>query len=315
MKHIVFVDRASLPVAMRAPAIEHTWREFERTDISELAERIANANIIISNKVPLRAETLAHVRGLELIVAAATGTDHVDLEYCREHGVAVANVRGYAEHSVPEHVFALALALRRNLFAYRADVAAGLWNRSTQFCLLNHPIEDLHGATLGIIGFGVLGRAVARLAECFGMRVLVAERKGSQAVRPGLTAFDEVLRGSDIITLHAPLNAQTRHLVGERELALMQPHALLINTARGGLVDEAALAAALHSKRIGGAGFDVLSSEPPSMGNPLLDLDVPNFVLTPHVAWGSKGAMRNLAEQVIADIEAYVAGRELNRVI
>lgn len=300
---------------MRAPAIEHTWREFERTDLPQLAERIANASIIISNKVPLRAETLAHVSGLELIVAAATGTDHIDLDYCRARGIAVANVRGYAEHSVPEHVFALALALRRNLFAYRADVAAGEWNRATQFCLLNHPIEDLHGATLGIIGFGVLGRAVARLAECFGMRVLIAERKGAAAARSGLTPFDEVLERSDVITLHTSLNAETRHLIGERELALMQPHAILINTARGGLVDEAALVAALRAQRIGGAGFDVLSSEPPSMGNPLLDLDVPNFVLTPHVAWGSDGAMKNLAEQVIADIEAYVAGRELNRVI
>lgn len=315
MKQIVFVDRASLPVPMRAPAIEHTWREFERTDLRELAERIANASIIISNKVPLRAETLAYVSGLELIVAAATGTDHIDLDYCRARGIAVANVRGYAEHSVPEHVFALALALRRNLFAYRADVAAGEWNRATQFCLLSHPIRDLYGATLGIIGFGVLGRAVAWLAECFGMRVLIAERKGAAAARSGLTPFDEVLERSDVITLHTPLNAETRHLIGERELALMQPHAILINTARGGLVDEAALVAALRAQRIGGAGFDVLSSEPPVAGNPLLDLDLPNFVLTPHVAWGSDGAMKNLAEQVVSDIEAYVAGRPLNRVI
>lgn len=315
MKHIVFVDRASLPVPMRSPAIEHSWQEFERTDSAELKARIINANIIISNKVPLRAEALGQAHALELIVAAATGVDHIDLDYCRERGIAVANVRGYAEHSVPEHVFTLALALRRNLFAYRADVAAGGWNRSDQFCLLSHPIRDLHGATLGIIGFGVLGRAVARLGECFGMRVLVAARKGAAGVRAGLTPFDDLLERSDVITLHTPLNAETHHMIGEREFALMQPHALLINTARGGLVDEAALAAALRAQRIGGAGFDVLSSEPPAAGNPLLDLDVPNFVLTPHVAWGSDGAMRNLAEQVIADIEAYVAGRRLNRVI
>lgn len=315
MKHIVFVDRASLPVPLRAPGIEHVWQEFERTDSAELKARIVNANIIVSNKVPLCAETLAQAHALELIVAAATGVDHIDLDYCRERGIAVANVRGYAEHSVPEHVFTLALALRRNLFAYRADVAAGQWNRSDQFCLLSHPIRDLHGATLGIIGFGVLGRAVARLGECFGMRVLVAERKGAAVVRSGLTPFDELLERSDVITLHTPLNAETRHLIGERELALMQPHAILINTARGGLVDEAALVAALRAQCIGGAGFDVLSSEPPVAGNPLLDLDLPNFVLTPHVAWGSDGAMRNLAEQVVADIEAYVAGRRLNRVI
>ena len=315
MKTIVFVDRASLPVAMRAPADAHIWREFEQTEPAQLAARIVDANIIISNKVPLRAEMLAHAPQLELIVAAATGTDHIDLDYCRERGIAVANVRGYAVNAVPEHVFALALALRRNLFAYRADVATGRWNRSEQFCLLSHPIEDLHGSTLGIIGFGVLGRSVARLAECFGMQVLVAEHKDAAVARPGYTAFDELLKRSDIITLHTPLNAKTRHLIGEREFMLMQAHALLINTARGGLVDEAALVDALRSKRIAGAGFDVLSKEPPSEGNILLELDLPNFVLTPHVAWGSGGAMRNLAEQVIAAIEAYVAGREMNRVV
>lgn len=315
MTTIVFVDRASLPVPMRAPGFTHVWREFPRTEPAQLHERIRDANVIIANKVPLREPTLAAAPQLDLIVAAATGTDHIDLEYCRQRGIAVANVRGYAEHSVPEHVFALAFALRRNLFAYRRDVAAGLWNRSDQFCLLSHPIEDLHGSTLGVIGFGVLGRAVAQLANCFGMRVLVADHKNASATRPGFAPFDEVLRLSDVVTLHAPLNPDTRHLIGARELELMRPNALLINTARGGLVDEVALADSLRSQRIAGAGFDVLSSEPPSTGNPLLELDLPNFVLTPHVAWGSDSAMRNLAEQVVAAIEAFAAGREMNRVI
>lgn len=315
MEHIVFLDRASVPVKMRPPDIAHRWNEFEQTGPTEIATRLTGATIVISNKAPLRAEHLAQCRTLKLIAAAATGTDHIDLDYCWQHGIAVANVRGYAEHSVPEHVFMLALALRRNLLAYRADVQQGQWDKATQFCLLNHPIGDLYGSTLGIIGFGILGQAVKRLGECFGMRVLVAERKHANSIDEGLVAFDEVLRASDIITLHAPLNDATRNLIGADELAAMRPQTILINTARGGLVDESALIDALTSGRIAGAGFDVLSVEPPRDGHPLLDLDLPNFIVTPHVAWGSEGAIRNLADQVTANIEAFAAGRELNRVV
>lgn len=315
MQHIVFLDRASVPVEMRRPAIEHQWHEFEQTGAGEVDARLSGATIVISNKVPLRAASLARNPQIKMIAAAATGTDHIDLDYCKTHAIAVANVRGYAERSVPEHVFMLALALRRNLLAYRADVQAGLWNEATQFCLLNHRIGDLYGSTLGIIGFGILGQAVKRLAECFGMRVLVAERKNANNIRDGLVAFDEVLRASDIITLHTPLNDATRHMIGAPELAVMQPHTILINTARGGLVDERALIDALTSGQIAGAGFDVLGVEPPRHGNPLLELDLPNFIVTPHVAWASGGAIRNLADQVTANIEAYAAGRELNRVV
>lgn len=315
MEHIVFLDRASVPAEMRRPAIEHQWHEFEQTGAGEVDARLSGATIVISNKVPLRAASLARNPQIKMIAAAATGTDHIDLDYCKKHAVAVANVRGYAEHSVPEHVFTLALALRRNLLAYRADVQAGLWNNATRFCLLDHPVSDLYGSTLGIIGFGILGRAVKRLAGCFGMRVLVAEHKNVNVIRGGMTAFVDVLRQSDIITLHSPLTAQTRHMLGPAEFDLMRPHAILINTARGGLVDEQALAVALKSGQIAGGGFDVLSVEPPREGNPLLDLDMPNFILTPHVAWGSSGAIRNLADQVTANIEAFAAGRELNRVV
>lgn len=316
MQHIVFLDRASLPVEMRRPDINHQWMEFEQTAASDVDARLTAATTIaISNKVPLRAEVLKRKPGLKMIAAAATGTDHIDLEYCRQNRIAVANVRGYAEHSVPEHVFMLALALRRNLLAYRADVQAGLWNTATQFCLLNHNIGDLYGSTLGIVGFGTLGRAVKRLAECMGMRVLIAEHKNAVVIRDGMTAFDAVLRQADIVTLHSPLTSDTRNLIAAAEFSLMRPQTILINTARGGLVDEAALANALQSGQIAGAGFDVLSIEPPRDGNRLLELDLPNFILTPHVAWGSGGAMRNLADQVTANIEAFVAGRELNRVV
>lgn len=315
MEHIVFLDRASIPVEVRRPDIAHTWDEFDQSGADDVITRLSAATIAISNKVPLRAATLARNPGLKMIAAAATGTDHIDLDYCKKQGIAVANVRGYAEHSVPEHVFTLALALRRNLLAYRADVGTGLWNKSTQFCLLSHPIGDLYGSTLGIIGFGTLGRAVQRIAECFGMHILIAEHKNSASIRVARTAFDDVLRHSDVITLHSPLTPETRHMIGPREFALMQPQAVLINTARGGLVDEQALRVALESAQIAGAGFDVLSAEPPRDGNPLLDLDLPNFILTPHVAWASAGAMSNLTDQVTANIEAFVGGRELNRVV
>ncbi len=203
----------------------------------------------------------------------------------------------------------LILTLSRNLLSYRRDVSDGAWNRAEQFCLLDHSIRDLHGRNLGIIGYGALGQAVARLAEAFGMRVLVSERKGAQRVREGRTSFTETLRASDIVSLHCPLTEETRNLIDREELELMRPTTILINTARGGLVCERALVEALRDKVIGGAGFDVLTNEPPREGNPLLEIDLPNFILTPHVAWASTDAMQALADQVIENIEAFVRGR------
>jgi len=208
----------------------------------------------------------------------------------------------------------LMLALRRNLLAFRADVLGGAWQKSEQFCLFTEPVRDLHGSKLGLIGHGAIGKAVEQIALAFGMKVLVAEHKGSGEIRAGYTAFDTVLQNSDVISLHLPLNEQTRHLIGTAEFNRMKPGALLINTARGGLVDEAALLEALQSGRIGGAGFDVLEKEPPTAGHPLLDLDMPNFILTPHIAWSGREAMQILADQLIANIEAWAAGTPQNRV-
>jgi glycerate dehydrogenase len=218
---------------------------------------------------------------------------------------------------VPEHVMALLLALSRNLIAWRETVLAGCWQRSEQFCLFDHPIRDLHGATLGLVGAGSLGNGVARLAEAFGMRVLRAERRGAATVRPGYTAFAEVLATADAISLHCPLNDNTRGLIGEAELRAMKRSVLLINTARGGIVDEVALIQALREGWIAGAGFDVVTAEPPPDDHPMLDpqlLALPNFLLTPHVAWASRPAMQSLADQLIDNIEAFVAGRPQNRV-
>lgn len=311
---LVFLDRSSVIAHVRAPAFPHRWIDHAQTAPECVAERIRDARIVVTNKVRLTAELLAQAPGVEMIAAAATGTDNIDLDYCRRRGIVVSNIRHYAVHAVPEHAFMLILALRRNLPGWRDDVRAGLWQRADQFCLFTRPINDLHGSTLGLIGYGSLGRGMHRLAEAFGMQVLVAEHKGATRLREGHAAFDDVLRRADVVSLHAPLTPATRHLIGERELALMKPGTLLINTARGGLVDEHALAAALTAKRIAGAGFDVLSEEPPRTGNPLLELDLPNLIVTPHVSWSSREAMQFLADQLIDNIESFVAGAPRNRV-
>jgi glycerate dehydrogenase len=315
MQRIVFLDRNTLRADIPRPAFAHEWQEYAETrDSTGIIERLRMATIAITNKVPLREAELSELPDLKFIAVAATGVDIIDLDYCRRRALPVSNVRNYAPHSVPEHVLALILALRRNLFSYREAIRGGAWQRANTFCLLDYPIGELHESTLGIIGHGALGRAVEKLAQGFGMRVLVSEHKGAIEIRPNRTSFEDVLRSSDILTLHCPLTEETRNLIGTEELEKMQRHALLINTARGGLVNEAALAIALQSGLIAGAGFDVLSVEPPRDGNPLLDLNLPNFILTPHVAWASSEAMQTLANQLVANIEAFVVGRPQNLV-
>lgn len=314
MERIVFLDRNTLRANMRRPAFAHEWREYAETSRDEVLERLRAATIVITNKVALRETELAQLPDLKFIAVAATGVDIIDLDYCRRRNLPVSNVRNYAPQSVPEHVFALILALRRNLLSYREKIQSGAWQRANTFCLLDYPIRELHESKLGIIGHGALGRAVERLARCFGMSVLISEHKEAETIRHGRTSFEETLRSSDILTLHCPLTGETRNLIGANELAKMQRHALLINTARGGLVDEAALAASLRSGVIAGAGFDVLTREPPREGNPLLELNLPNFILTPHIAWASDEAMQTLADQLVDNIEAFVADHPQNLV-
>jgi glycerate dehydrogenase len=314
MQHVVFLDRSTLQAQVRRPSFEHSWQEYPVTAAGELAARLQAATIAITNKVPLRAATLRELPGLRLIAVAATGYDVVDVDYCRAHGIAIANIRNYAVHTVPEHTFALITALRRNLLAYRRDVEQGRWQQVDQFCFFDHPIRDLHGATLGIVGEGVLGQGTARIARAFGMRVLFADHEPPRAPGVEFTPFAEVLAQSDVISLHVPLTPATRNLIGLEQLRSMKRTAILINTARGGLVDEQALAQALREGLIAGAGFDVLTKEPPKEGNPLLELHQPNFILTPHVAWASDGAMQFLADQLIDNIEAFVRGQPQNLV-
>src|ERR1700744_431714 len=305
---VVFLDRASLKANLRKFAFPAEYIEHQKTAVAEIAARLKGADIAIINKVPMRAETLKQLPQLKMIAVAATGYDVVDIPYCNEHGIAVANIRNYAVHTVPEHTFALILALRRNLLGYRQDVEAGVWNKSEQFCFFTHDIGDLYGSTLGIIGEGAIGQGTAAIGRAFGMQVLFADHAPPKMPDVQFTPLDEVLAQSDVISLHCPLLPATRNLIDTNAFRRMKRNALLINTARGGLVDEAALIEALDAGLIAGAGFDVLTVEPPKDGHPLLDVRRPNFILTPHVAWASDGAMQFLADQLVDNIEAWVGG-------
>jgi glycerate dehydrogenase len=317
VERIVYLERESIIADVRRPAFAHAWIEHPKSLQAEVEPRLAEATIAIVNKVQIDAGMISRLPQLKMVAVAATGTNNVDLEACRARGIVVSNIRGYAVHTVPEHAIALMLALSRNLIGYRESVQAGRWQQSDQFCFFDHPIRDLHGATLAIIGSGSLGDGVALLAEAFGMTVLKVERKGANACRPGYVPFTEALATADIVSLHCPLTADTQGLIGAAELQAMKRSALLINTSRGGLVDEAALVQALTEGWIAGAGFDVLTKEPPKDGNPLLSpelLALPNFLLTPHVAWASRPAMQALVDQLIDNIEAFARGEPQNRV-
>ncbi len=307
-EHLVFLDRSTLRASLRRPAFAHAWQEFAATSPDQTVERLRDATIALTNKVRLGAAELAQLPHLKMIALAATGHDIIDLAACRERGITVSNIRHYAVHSVPEHVFALILALRRRLLDYRADVERGRWQQAEQFCFFDHPIRDLHGSTMGIVGAGSLGRSTAALATAFGMRVMFAEHASSAAAGLDFVPLERLLAESDVVSLHCPLTVTTRNLIGPDELRRMKRTAILINTARGGLVDEAALVLALQQGLIAGAGFDVLSTEPPALGNPLLELRLPNFILTPHVAWASDETMQRLADQLIDNVECFARG-------
>jgi glycerate dehydrogenase len=310
----VFLDRASLAASVRRPRGGVEYVEYPSTGADEVLTRLRGATIAITNKVPLRADVLGQLPELRLIAVAATGYDVVDVAYCNAHGVAVANIRDYAIHSVPEHAFALILALRRNLLAYREDVERGKWQTAAQFCLFGHDILDLHGATLGLIGEGAIGQAMAAIGRGFGMRVVFLAHEFQTANAGDFVPLPRLLAEADVVSLHCPLTAATRNLLGADQLRAMKRTALLINTARGGLVDEQALIRALDEGWIAGAGFDVLTVEPPTQGHPLLDVRRPNFILTPHIAWASSGAMQTLADQLVDNIDAWSAGRPKNLV-
>jgi glycerate dehydrogenase len=313
----VFLDRGSmgddeLDFSSFSRALPR-WDYYRATPPEQVAVRIATAHVVVTNKVVLDAAALAAAQQLRLVCVTATGTNNIDVEAARRLGITVCNVPGYATAAVAQLVFAMLLNLYTRLPDYQRAVLDGRWAASEQFCLLDYPIRELAGKVMGIVGYGELGRAVARLAAAFGMEVLIAQRAGGDgpADRVPLPAL---LPRVDVLTLHCPLTPETRGMIGDRELSLMKPAAVLINTARGGLVDEAALARALRRGVIAGAGVDVLTREPPAAGNPLLAPDIPNLIVTPHIAWASREARQRLVEEVARNIRAFLRGRPRNRV-
>lgn len=312
----VFLDLKSLDDlsldAIRAEV--ETLQTFMTTDAKQVASRIRDADIVLVNKTKLNRDMLESAKQLKLICVVATGTNNVDLEAAKDCGIAVVNCRAYGTQSVVQHVFTLLLALQSNLLSYHQAVQRGAWQASKQFCLLNYPIRELTGKSMGIIGHGHLGRAVAALAKAFGMHVLIAEHKGKPA-RDGRLAFESVISDSDVLTLHCPLTEETRNLIDESALKSMKSSAVLINAARGGIVNESALAKALKEGWIAGAALDVLSEEPPIRGNPLLVPNIPNLILTPHCAWGSREAREAILSQTQENIQAFKRGERMRRVV
>jgi glycerate dehydrogenase len=284
------------------------------SDESKIAERIRDADVALLNKLELSRELLCGARKLKLVALAATGTNNVDLIAAKERGIAVCNVRAYCTASVVQHVWGLILSLTQHVDGYSRLSKDGSWAKDEARAVLAYPIRELQGRIFGVIGWGELGRGAARVAEALGMRVLVANRRGA-APHPDRTDLDQLLATADIVSLHCPLNDATRGLIGARELSLMKSDALLINTARGALVDGAALAAALRAGRLAGAGIDVLPQEPPVNGDPLIDGSIPNLLVTPHIAWAAREARQRCIDEMAANIQDFRNGGRRGRVV
>ncbi len=313
----VFLDYATMGPGLNLDGLRDAVDEltvYDDTRRHEVVERVGDAEIIFTNKNRLTPEILGELPNLKFVGLTATGSDNVDLETAKQHGVAVANIREYCTESVVEHVFGVLLMLCHSLERYAATVRAGEWQRCEDPLLLTYPITELRGKTIGIVGYGALGKGVASAARVFGMQVLVSARPGADIVPDDRTPFDDVISTADVITLHCPLNEKTRRLLGADEFARMKSSAIVINTARGGLIDSSALAAALESGAIAGAAIDVLPQEPPTDGDPLLDYDGDNLIVTPHIAWASAEARQNAVDELEANTRAFIAGEERNRV-
>ena len=279
--------------------------------------RLQGAQVAITNKVQISAKALEQLPELKLILISATGTNNVDLEAAKKHGVVVCNCQGYGTTSVAQHTLALIFALSTSLTVYDRDVRLGRWQEAKQFCLLDYPIVELTGKTLGILGYGELGREVARLAEALGMKIVVGQLP-DRPIKENRLSFNDLLEQADIISLHCPLTETTKNLIDAKALERMKPTAFLINCARGGIVNEADLADALKNGVIAGAAVDVLSVEPPKAGNILLDyLDEPtthNLIITPHSAWGSVQARQRIVKQLTENAQSFLNGQTIRQV-
>ncbi|HVJ29482.1 MAG TPA: D-2-hydroxyacid dehydrogenase [Gammaproteobacteria bacterium] len=315
----VFLDFETLGPSLDTSELEALVdvRYHDRSEPTEVARRLAECEIAIVNKCDVDGDAIRASKRLELIALTGTGSDNVDVAAAKQRGIAVANSRGYCTTSLAQHVFALILTLTRQIEGFTALVRRGAWAQSRMFAMFDYPVRDLSGRTLGVVGSGTLGQEVARLAECFGMRVSVAARLGTPCdqVPAGRTHFDRLLEQADVLSLHCPLNATTKHMIGASQLKRMKRDALLINTARGGLIDSVALAAALRAGEIGGAGIDVLATEPPPADHPLLAPDIPNLIVTPHVAWTAQEARQRALDQVTENIADFLRGGTLRRLV
>ncbi|TXR54131.1 D-2-hydroxyacid dehydrogenase [Reinekea thalattae] len=311
----VFLDQSSLnPTDLDFGPLEAVanWQWFSQTSADQVASRIEQADIVACNKVILNKQQIVNAQRLKLIIVAATGVNNIDLDACREQGIAVYNCQSYGNESVVQHSFALLFALANQLTANH-QAAIQKWPNASQFCLLDHLPMQLAGKTFGLVGYGSLGKKAAQVAEALGMKVIISARKG-QATSDGRVSFEQLLKQADIISLHCPLTAETKDLFSLNEFKQMQAHALLINTARGGIVNETDLVQALQQGLIAGAASDVLTEEPPVNGNPLLEYRGANLIVTPHMAWSSSQARQTIIEQLAQNIENFRHQNDLRRI-
>ena len=313
----VFLDYATMGGELDLTELYSHFADLELfadSSDAEIPERIADAEFVFTNKIKLTDELIQNAQNMRYIGLTATGTDNIDLDAAERNDIAVANIRAYCTESVVEHVMGALLMLAHNLHLYDASVKAGNWQQANEFCMLNHPIRQLTNMTLGIVGYGVLGRGVAAAARAFGMQILVSARPGDDASGERVP-FDEVLEQADVISLHCPLTDATRGLFNAKTLSRMKAGSILINTARGALVDAAALVDALQSGHLAGAAIDVLAEEPPVDGNPLLDYAGDNLLITPHIAWGTDQARQNAIDELTANAVAFINGERRCRVV
>ena len=315
---IVFLDSATVGDDVDLSGLKEfgTVTSYDYTTGEETVDRIGDANVVVTNKVKLGEEVFRACPGLKLVALTATGVNNIDLEAARKHSVAVTNVAGYSTDSVAQHTFALLLTLLGRIEYHDRYVKSGEYSASGTFTHLEHPFWELTGRTWGIVGLGAIGRAVGAIAEAFGCRVQFFSTSGTSSHdRWSAVDLETLLHTSDVVSIHAPLNELTQGLIGSKELAIIQPHAIILNVARGGIVDEKALAEAIDAEQIGGAGFDVFVSEPPPAGSPLMNLARPErAVFTPHVAWASVQARRRLVGELCSNIRAFKDGERRNRV-
>jgi glycerate dehydrogenase len=310
MSQLVFLDQATLPDVDLSPLqqLSLPLRSYPHTAPDEVLTRLADATVAIVNKVVLNAASLALLPNLKLICVTATGINNIDLMAAQRAGITVCNARDYAQHAVPQQAMALLLGLFNQIAPYHQAVQQGAWSRSSQFCWLGYPIRQLAGLNFSVVGYGGLGQATAQLAAAFGMNILIAERPGSAMIRPGRLSFREALQQADVLSLHCPATADNQQLLNSETLSWLKPSAVVLNTARGSLIDANALAQALRNGQLAGAALDVLDIEPPPPDHPLLQPDVPNILISPHVGWASQQAMQALVEQTADNIRSFFTG-------